>query len=193
MRRALTAFRDGQVVYAAHVVALLAPGRELPVHQADQTVPGEITAWSPGELALMIEEGRRQSDRQLSDLKDVRSRAQWVFTVAVAALAALSAGVVSTHPGTRLAVLWVAGLLALVWGVGGTAAILVARADFNTIHTAVLSRSERPVQLKLAEAYARMMAVGENVLATRLTVLRQAVVWCLCGGYLGLIAVLLAG
>jgi hypothetical protein len=192
VRHVLTAFCKGQMIFAAHVTGLLAPGHKLPVHEADQTSPADITAWSPEELALMIEEGRRQFDRQVSDLSDIRSRAQWVFAVAVAALAALGAGLVSSHPATGLVVLWIVGLLGLVWGVGGAAAILVARADLKTIHTAILSQQNRPVQLALAEAYARMMPSGENTVAARLTVLRQAVVWCLCGGYLGLTAALLA-
>ena len=37
-----------------------------------------------------------------------------------------------------------------------------------------------------------MMSTGENTVATRLTVFRQAVVFCLLGGYLGLIAELVA-
>ena len=36
-----------------------------------------------------------------------------------------------------------------------------------------------------------MMAEGENTVATRLTVFRQAVLFCLLGGYIGLIAALL--
>jgi hypothetical protein len=37
-----------------------------------------------------------------------------------------------------------------------------------------------------------MMSMGEDTVATRLTVFRQAVVFCLIGGYLGFIAQLAA-
>jgi hypothetical protein len=193
MGRRLREFGHGQRIYLLHALGLLAPGRELPLVAADRLASADVSGWSAPELALLIEEGRRQSDRQQADLRDVRARAQWLFTVAVAALAALGAGLASARPGGALAALWIIGLAALVYGVGGAAAIMVARADFNAIHTAVLSAADQPVDRSLAKAYARMMALGENTVATRLTVLRQAVVWCLCGGYLGLVAALLAG
>jgi hypothetical protein len=83
-------------------------------------------------------------------------------------------------------------LVLLAYGIGGATAILVAKADFNMIHTAVLSGLKQPIGRELAAAYARMMSMGENTVATRLTVFRQAVVFCLLGGYLGLIAELVA-
>ncbi|MDQ6805064.1 MAG: hypothetical protein M3065_08860 [Actinomycetota bacterium] len=55
-----------------------------------------------------------------------------------------------------------------------------------------MSRPKRPIDRELAAAYARMMSTGEDTVATRLTVLRQAVVFCLLGGYLGLVAQLVA-
>jgi hypothetical protein len=119
--------------------------------------------------------------------------AQWLFTVGAAALAALGGGFISTRPALPVAVLWLAGMVLLVYGVGGAAAILTVKADFRVIHAAVLSACARPVDKELAGSYAQMMSTGENTVATRLTVFRQAVVFCLIGGYLGLLAVLLAG
>jgi hypothetical protein len=188
----LSQFARGQRIYGLYALSLLAPGRQLPVHVADKSEPKDISSWTGDELNLMIEEGRRQSDRQQNDLEQLRGRAQWLFTVAVASLAVLGSGFVSAGPSGLVAVLWLAGMLVLVYGVAGAAAIIVSRADFKMIHTAVLSAAQRPVAEKLAASYARMMAEGENTVATRLTVFRQAVVFCLCGGYAGLIAVLLS-
>lgn len=186
-------FRHGQWIYAVHVAALFAPGRKLPLHPADQLKPQSISTWTPAELRLLIEEGRRQSDRQKADLDELRGRAQWLFTVAVAALGALGAGLAHTRPGALASVFWAAALLGLAYGVGGATAIMVARADFRVIHAAVLSGLSPPVERELAEAYAGMMAEGENTVATRITVFRQAVVLCLCGGYLGLLVALASG
>ena len=86
---------------------------------------------------------------------------------------------------------WLVGLVILVYGVAGAAAILTVKADFRVIHAAVLSASTPPIDQALASSYTRMMATGENTVATRLTVFRQAVVFCLVGGCLGLLAVLL--
>lgn len=192
MLRLLREVRHNQWVYLLHAGSLLVPGHELPGFAADQLRPGDISKWTAEELSILIDEGRRQSDRQHADLQDIRGRSQWLFTVAVAALAALGAGLASGDTNTLETALWLLGLALLVYGVGGAAAVMVARADFKTIHTAVLSRAKQPIDRSLAESYARMMAEGENTVATRLTVFRQAVVFCLLGGYLGLVAALLA-
>ncbi|HWT94164.1 MAG TPA: hypothetical protein VN238_14255 [Solirubrobacteraceae bacterium] len=191
MRVRLREFAHSQFVFLAHVVSLILPGRQLPLFDADQLIPSDVSHWDTDELTILIEEGRRQSDRQHTDLQALRGRAQWLFTVAVTALAALCTGLVSTKPNGLPAVLWVAGVIALVYGIGGAASVMVARADLRSIHTAVLSSQRQPVNLALAQAYARMMSEGENTFATRLTVFRQSVVWCLCGGYGGLLAALM--
>jgi hypothetical protein len=191
MRQALRELRHNQWIYVVYTVSLLAPGRELPVLPADQLKPKDVSQWTPEELGLLIEEGRRQSDRQQADLRDIRGRAQWLFTVAVAVLGALGVGLASGHPTMLEFVLWLTGLALLVYGMGGAASVMVSRADFSTIHTAVLSAAQQPIDRALAEAYTRMMAEGENTVATRLTVFRQVVVFCLLGGYLGLLATLL--
>ncbi|HZV72662.1 MAG TPA: hypothetical protein VFF79_03010 [Conexibacter sp.] len=139
----------------------------------------------------MIDEGRRQSDRQFGDLERIRGRAQWLFTVASAVLASLGAAFVHARPGWPLDVAWLVALLLLVYGIGGAAGILAGRAEFTMIDTAVLSSNEPPIQRALAQSYTRMLAVGENTVATRLTVFRQAVLFSLTGGYMGLLAWLL--
>jgi hypothetical protein len=68
---------------------------------------------------------------------------------------------------------------------------MTVRADFNTIDTAVLSHEQRPIRNSLAAAYARMLSLGENTVATRLTVFWQAVVFVIVGGYIGLVAFLI--
>ncbi len=65
---------------------------------------------------------------------------------------------------------------------------MTIRADFNVIDSAVLSGYQRPVLNQLADDYAAMLGAGENTVATRLTVYRQAAVWLIIGGYGALIA-----
>jgi cytochrome c oxidase assembly factor CtaG len=139
----------------------------------------------------MIEEGRRQLDRQLSDLEQIRGRAQWLFTVGAAITTVLAGTFAANHgQGGRLA-LWVLGIALLVVGVAGAAAVMTSRADFRMIDTAVLSGYAPPVHPLLARDYSRMLRVGENTVATRLTIFRQAVLYVILGGYLGLLASLL--
>lgn len=191
MASGLRDFRRGQSVYLAHVISLFLPGHGVPVFKSDQLGPQNVQSWDKDELKLLIEEGRRQIDRQQSDLEHIRGRAQWLFTVGAAVSAALGTGMIAAYPHGAIAVLWLVALLLLVYGIGGAAAILTVKADFRTVHTAVLSGLEQPVEPRLAAAYAGMMSTGENTVATRLTIFRHAVVFCLAGGYLGLVAALL--
>jgi hypothetical protein len=132
---------------------------------------------------------RRQADRQLADLEQIRGRAQWLFTVGVPIVTAIATVIAAIGNGDSAwwKVAWVASLLIAGYGVVGAAAIMTIRADFNEIDSAVLSGYKPPILARLAVDYAEMLAVGEDTVATRLTVFRQAVVWLIIGGYGGLI------
>ncbi len=183
-------FRHNRWVYCTHLVALLMPGVEAEPHEAHKTEPASLDDWSDPDRERMIEEGRRQADRQLSDLKEVRGRAQWLFAIGAAVTVAIGGAFRADGPtGIRL-VLFLASLLLVVYGLGGAAAIMAVRADFKTIDTAVLSHKPRPTVKYLAAAYSRMLREGENTVATRIAIFREAVVWMIAGGYLGLLAAL---
>src|SRR3954454_25313375 len=128
------AFVRGQKIYFQYVLGLIRPGEKIDVPKVHTLKPGQLDAWKPEELALMIDEGRRQSDRQMLDLERFRGRAQWLFTIGAAATA-VAAGVYGDH-GSGVTLL---AIVLLAYGVGGAAAV---RADFNTIDTAVLSKVE---------------------------------------------------
>jgi|SRR5581483_1853128 len=184
-------FTFGQWVYLAHVAGLILPGEELPQHRAHVVDAQPLDGWGDEDVTAMIDEGRRQFDRQLSDLEQIRGRAQWLFTVGAGITTVLAGALATGHShGGRLA-LWITGLTLLVLGVAGAAAVMTTRADFRAIDTAVLSRYVPPVLPALARDYARMLRIGENTVATRLTIFRQAVVYAILGGYLGLLASLL--
>jgi len=185
----VTTFVHGHWVYLAHVFALLRPGAAVPNFPAHQIQAQPMAGWADAELQLMIDEGRRQSDRQLADIERLRGRAQWLFTVGVAIVTAVAAvfGAFDSGDSGWWVVLWVLSLLAVGYGVLGVAAIMTIRADFEGVDSAVLSSYEQPILNKLAGDYASMLGTGENTVATLLTVYRQAVVWVLIGGYGALI------
>jgi hypothetical protein len=184
-------FLRGQAIYAAHVIGLIMPGQTMPAVNAHQIEPAPLDEWENDDLNQMIEEGRRQLDRQLSDLDRLRDRAQWLFTIGAGITAVLAGALAAENPSGLTLVLWLIGLFLLVYGVAGVAALMTVRADFAAIDTAVLSRSPRPISKSLATYYSRMLAVGENTLATRITVFWQAVLFVIVGGYVGLAAFLL--
>ncbi len=181
-------FFRSQKIYLIHICGLLVPGQEIPVVIAHRTTASSLEDWATEDLQRMIEEGRRQLDRQLSDLEQIRGRAQWLFTVGAAITASLGGAFATIRPTD--AVLWLVAFAVLVYGVAGAAAIMTVRADFEAIDTAVLSQLTPPILKPLATSYSRMLGTGENTVATRLTVFRQAVLFVIIGGYLGLIAVL---
>jgi hypothetical protein len=191
VREKAAAFRRGQGIYLAHVLALIAPGAETPQHEAHEITPQPLDGWSRWDRQLMIEEGRRQADRHVADLKEVRGRAQWLFTVGLAVTVAIAGALRKDTLTDGHLVLFLASLLLLVYGLAGAAAIMAVRADFTMIDTAVLSYKPLPTERYLAEAYSRMLRSGENTIATRITIFRQAVVWVILGSYAGLIAVLI--
>jgi hypothetical protein len=175
--------RHESVVYLQHVLVLLRPNRPVPTFDAYTQTPGDVTHWAPDDLKLLIEEGRRQTDRQRQDLERLQSRAQFLFTTSLALLVVVAALLTSVldEQNWLLTSVWVVGTLIVGLAMFGAAALFVTRLEMSTIDAANLSQQDPPITNALAEAYARMMAAGENTLATRLTVYRQAVLMVLLG------------
>jgi hypothetical protein len=63
-------------IYARHVLALFWPNKQAPTIEADHNQAGDVSGWPDRDLELLVEEGRRQLDRQHEDLERIRSRAQ---------------------------------------------------------------------------------------------------------------------
>jgi hypothetical protein len=189
---ALSYFIHGQGIYFAHVIGLISPGEEMPVFRSHQIESAPLDNWTDDDLERMIDEGQRQLDRQLCDLERIRARAQWLLTTGAAITAAVGAALITKRPSGEVLLLWVPALVLLGCGVAGAAAVMTVRADFKTIDTAVLSTKAPPILRTLATSYSRMLRTGENTVATRLTVFRQAVLYVIIGGYFGLLAALIS-
>lgn len=162
----------------------------VPVFVADPTTPGDRVGWSDADNRLLIEEGRRQIDRQIEDLERIRTRSAFLVTTSLglvaAAVAVVTRAVKAGNPGAFLVFSF--GLLAVVLGLLGAASLLTAQSEIGTIHTALLSDEAPPVLDKTAKAYAKFVSIGENTVATRLTVFRDAVTLLGVGGLLEALA-----
>lgn len=134
-------------IYAQHVLALFWPNKEAPALEADPNHPGDVSDWEEGDLAVLVEEGRRQLDRQHEDLERIRGRAQALLAFGLAvegAIASLQESLVKADDFVAWTV-WTLAILAGAWSVLGAAATSVVRADMQMIHAAVLSRRKAPI------------------------------------------------
>jgi len=176
-------------IYARYVLALFWPNKEAPALEADPNQANEVSDWGEGDLEILVEEGRRQLDRQHEDLERIRGRSQVLLAFGLALEGAIASLQKSVGIADNFLVwtLWVLALFVGVWSVLGAGATSVVRADMQMIHAAVLSRRKPPILPDLAEDYAAIVMVGENQLATRLTNLRHAVMWLLIAAFLGLL------
>src|SRR6266498_1771096 len=128
MRRAFAVAEQEVNVYLAHVAALFVPGvrvRSLPVHPGKV---GTLSEWSEAELVLLVEEGRRQLDRQRADLDRVQARSQLLFTTAAALLVVLTAEFETmASRGGMVFMAWYLGLALVALGLLGSAALMSLR------------------------------------------------------------------
>jgi hypothetical protein len=163
-------------VYLWHCSAVVRPGVEVPVFGEPSQFTGDLTNCEPEDLKLVIEEGRRQLDRQLGDLERLRSRGATFVTVGLAEIALLAGGA-STYfdHGWLTKFAWMLSGVLVVLGLAGAAALLTARSVFARTDTRQIAQSPSPLLPILAHAYATSTDIGEETVRTRITVLRDTV------------------
>lgn len=172
------------VLFVNHALALWWPGATLMTIDAHPGGSGSRQGWDTEDIDLLIDEGRRQLDRQRADLESIRARAQFLFTAALALLVVLAAAIstVREQGSLMISTIWTLGMLCVALGLLAAGGIISGRAEMGVIDAAFLSRAPAPIAAELAGAYAEIAPTGENTVATRLTVLRDAVLAVLLGG-----------
>jgi hypothetical protein len=168
-------------VYLAHVLGVLMPGRKVPAFVVHTVEPVSTTNWEVVDHQLLVEEGRRQLDRQIGDLAEIRGRAQFVVTSGLALVALIFAGVriIANARGPAAFILWCAAIVLALLGILGASAVIVARKEIGAIDAALMTYQTPPVLPGLAAAYARTIRAGEDTIATQITVYRDAVLMVL--------------
>lgn len=186
----MTTLWDELVVYGQHVTAMFRPGAIGSTHPADRNKPGDLAGWSSDDRELLVEEGRRQLDRQGNEIERIRTRAQVLFAIAIALLGGAGglAGKVDSVGSIVLWGVWGAAIVVGAWATLGAAAVVTVAAQIETIHATVLSRSQSPVEPRLASDYAVAVVAGENALAVRLTNFRWSVSFLLISAALAFVA-----
>jgi len=173
-------WRNEAGMYLRYILALFSAGRPVPVFDAQGLKPRSVDSWSPDEQRLLVDEGRRQLDRQVADLYQIQTRAQIVLTTGIALGVGWASMLSSIFDASGLwqvavMVLWITAGVLIVLTTLGAAALVSVRADFGMIHATLLSLSTPPVLDALAAAYARTVRIGHNTIATRLGLLRISV------------------
>jgi hypothetical protein len=163
-------------LYLRYCAALLCPGRILPTFADPAPYTGNLDHFQEEDLAFLIEEGRRQLDRQAADLDRIRNRAGALATVSLAltsATVAKSADVLTRQ--WPLVAAWATSCALAVLAVAGAAAVLTGRAVFGRMDTRLAAQGPRPTLKYLAAGYIEQVSTGEETVRTFLTVFRDAV------------------
>jgi hypothetical protein len=181
-------FREARL-YLIFAVSSFYPGVQVPTfrkpRQFKWPLSGDLTQ---DDLTLIVDEGRRQLDRQLADLEHIRNRAGALLTVCLAELAALSAGASRIFAHALPTIAWAFSVVLVVLSVAGAVALLSSQATFGRVDTMGLAVSTSSVRRVAARAYARSVGQGEETIATRVTVFRDAVFLAVLGAILYAVA-----
>jgi hypothetical protein len=170
-------------VYLTYCAALFRPGVAVPVFEAPAMFTADLTGVSDPDLMLVIEEGRRQLDRQYADLERTRGRVGTALTVGFAALAAVAGLGPTALDGPRPSlILWLLSAVFIILGIAGAGAVLTAQARLGAVYTNLYAKS--PSRDVLAQTYAEAAQVGEVTIAARVTVLRDATLLLVLGAWL---------
>ncbi|WP_146167656.1 hypothetical protein [Micromonospora sp. MH33] len=163
-------------VYAYYVLAVFRPGIDVPTFGRPEDFADSLDGLTEDDYKIVIEEGRRQLDRQLADLEKNKSRAATMLTVGLAEIGLLAAG--ANHAFTHTpwtGVVWVVSAFLALFALGGAVSLLTSQAIFGRVDTPTIATGPTPVQQQVAIGYAQAVGWGEETIRTRITVLRDGV------------------
>jgi hypothetical protein len=172
-------------LYLVYAVSPLRPGVEMPTFREPRPFKWDLDSQlTVDDLKVIVDEGRRQIDRQLADLERLRGRAGALVTLCLVELAALSAGASRIFGSAPLTAVWSLSAMAVLLALGGALALLSAQAKFGRTDTMGLAASKSQVHRVAALSYAKSVSQGEETIATRVTVFRDAVLLAIMGAIL---------
>jgi hypothetical protein len=163
-------------VYAYYVLAIFRPGIEVPTFGQPRDFTDSLDDLTDDDHKIIIEEGRRQLDRQLADLEKNKSRAATMLTIGLAEVAVLAAGANRAFAyGPWTSIIWIVSALLALLALGGAVSLLTSQAIFGRVDTRAIASSPTPSQRQVAIGYVRSVGWGEETIRTRITILRDGV------------------
>lgn len=168
-------------VYLSHVVGIFLPGEEVLGFSSYQIDAGRVSGWPAADLAIVVEVGKSQLERQNSNLEAVRGRAQFLLTLALAFVGVAIASTDWVGRSIFAQIPWAVGIGVSLTSAFGAGGVIVARKTLRMVDTRLLSQQRPPILPVTAQAFADSVAEGERTVATEITVLRDAVALFLLG------------
>ena len=157
-------------------------------------IGGGIESWGKADETLAIEEGRRQLDGQVSELRDVIRRASVLLTVGLAAAAYFGTGLEGlgdiAQPWQTIArILLSVGSVLAGWGALVMVALIGDRAPSRQTDAVQLTSEPGDLRKYLARDYAENVPTGVDTNAARVTHLGTGTIWIAIGVVLGVIGI----
>lgn len=163
-------------VYVYYVLAVFRPGIGVPTFGRPDGFTDGLDGLTDDDYKLVVEEGRRQLDRQLADLEKNKSRAATLLTIGLAEVGVLAAGASRAFAyGLWTGIVWIVSALLALLALGGGVSLLTSQAMFGRVDTRAIASSPMPLQQQVAIGYAQSVGWGEETIRTRITVLRDGV------------------
>jgi hypothetical protein len=163
-------------VYAYYVLAVFRPGIGVPTFGQPEDFTDSLDGLTDDDHNIVVEEGRRQLDRQLADLEKNKSRAATMLTIGLAEVGVLAAGANRAFAyGPWTGIVWIVSALLALLALGGAVSLLTSQAVFGRVDTRAIASNPMPLQQQVAIGYAQSVGWGEETIRTRITVLRDGV------------------
>ena len=164
-------------LFLGYVLVTFSPGGKVPSHPQEPWQMGAMIGWSDVEHRFLIDEARREIDRQQVEKRDARARAQIVLTTTLVLGAAIAA---SWHDRAKAGWLPLTlSILAIVLdALAGLAAagLITGRSAVGGPDLAGLTKCDRvDVVADASKMYANSLFVGAATVAVMVTVLRDCV------------------
>jgi hypothetical protein len=177
MTRVTDRLRKSQLFWS--FLRALVTGHGVDEPEVNTNLPGNLAGWDDDSLRQLIDEGRRQIDRQAERFTHTTDRAQILLGIGLVVIA-FGTSLFSDVRGTDGLVevlasgLWLIGTGTAVCGTLGAGSVIVARAVFANVDSTHISTWSPPVLAQLARDYAQAVITGENTLAARVQMLRSS-------------------
>ena len=142
-----------------------------------------IKSWGPDDWTVAIEEGRRQLDGQFHHLRFLVKRATILLSIGIAGLLFLATNYLDklNHYSLSNRVIFITGVVMMAWGTAVMGALVGARSSLGVSDAFELTGQFTGVRRYLARDYAKLVRIGENTNAARLTHLGTGISWMIGG------------